>query len=594
MLSFFEHFTLSGVHTGSLRIVKKTSALLFVVISLFISSTAFGQTQGVSKNLPKSPTAIPKPAKAVSVENIEQDLAEALSLIEANHYAGRKLNYNEVFKSSIDGMLHTLDPHSNYFDAKENEQFRTDQSSRYFGIGATIGDLSDADGKVIATYIRATFDGAPAHRAGLRYGDKILEVNGTSMLGKPFGDVRNFLRGPRGTPAKLVVERYATGKKETVEIIRDAVSQPSISEAYMIRPGVGYIAMSGGFNQTTYGEFAEAMKSLKARGMKQLVLDLKNNGGGLVGQAFRIAETFLPQGQTVFTQNGRIDGVTVPYKSTNPAPETMPVVVLVNRNSASASEILAGALQDHDRALIVGETTFGKGLVQNPFPLEYGSMLLLTIAKYQTPAGRLIQRDYSNGALYDYYTNGGVGAADAAAVEGPPKGPESKTDSGRIVYSGGGINPDVPIKADTITTERFRYQQKMNNPIFAFALDLAYGRVKGFETYKVDKPILFNYDIAAKDYPITEPLYNAFKAYAVDKYKYTPAQIDKEREFVERILRSELVSAAYGSQTSLQVANEYDTQLKKAIDLMPQAKQLAIEGAKAKTNASRLRANPEK
>ena len=150
--------------------------------------------------------------------------------------------------------------------------------------------------------------------------------------------------------------------------------------------------MTGGFNQTTYAEFVDAMRSLKAKGMNQLVLDIRDNGGGLVGQAYRVANAFLSTGQTVFTQKGRIDGVTEPYRADNPRPETMPVVVLVNRNSASASEILAGALQDHDRALIVGETTFGKGLVQNPFQLEYGSMLLLTIAKYETPAGRLIHR----------------------------------------------------------------------------------------------------------------------------------------------------------------------------------------------------------
>ncbi len=322
--------------------------------------------------------------------------------------------------------------------------------------------------------------------------------------------------------------------------------------------------------------------------MKQLVLDLKNNGGGLVGQAYRVANTFLSAGQTVFTQSGRLDGVTVPYKADNPAPETLPVVVLVNRNSASATEILAGALQDHDRALIVGETTFGKGLVQNPFVLDYGSMLLLTIAKYETPAGRLIQRDYSNGDLYDYYTNGGIGSNDGES-EGTPKGPESKTDAGRPVYSGGGITPDVHIKPDTITTERFRFQQKLNNPIFAFALDLAYGRIKGFEQYKIDKPIVFNYDINAKDFPMTEELFQKFKTFAVEKYKYTPVQIEKEREFVERILRSELVSAAYGTETSLQVSNEYDNQLLKAIQLMPQAKQLAMEGAKARATA-RVRA----
>ncbi|HKX84784.1 MAG TPA: S41 family peptidase, partial [Pyrinomonadaceae bacterium] len=453
------------------------------------------------------------------------------------------------------------------------------------GIGATIGDLSDEKGNVLATYIRATFENAPANRAGLRYGDKILEVNGQSMVGKPFTEVRNQLRGPRGTVAKLVVERHGTGKKELIEIVRDAVPQPSIAEAYLIRPGVGYIAMTGGFNQTTYAEFVQAMKKLKAAGMTQLVLDLKGNGGGLVGQAFHVANTFLETGQTVFTQKGRLDGTTQPYAAENPNPEKMPLVILVNRNSASASEILAGALQDHDRALIVGENTFGKGLVQNPFILDYGSMLLLTIAKYETPSGRLIQRDYSNGDLYNYYTNGGIGSEDEKGAT--PKGPASKTDGGRQVYSGGGITPDVAIKADTIPVERARFQQKLANPVFAFAMDVAYGKVPGLEALKVDRPLIFDYDIKAKDFAMSQGLYDKFKAFAVEKYKFTPAQIDKERTFIERSLRTELVTAAYGSTTSFQVGNLYDNQLQAAIDLLPQAKQLAIDSAKAKSTASR-------
>lgn len=565
--------------------MKKLSTFLCILfLSSFLVSTGNAQSQNVAKLNPKSTENRTEPKSKVTTEKIEQDLAEALSIIEENHVVGKKINYNDIFKSSIDGMLHTLDPHSNYFDAKEFEQFRTDQSSRYYGIGATIGDLSDEKGNVQATFIRATFDGAPAHRAGLRYGDKIVEVNGQSMLGKPFSEVRNFLRGPRGTPAKLVVERYATGKRETVDIIRDAVPQPSIAEAYMIRPGIGYIAMTGGFNQTTYAEFIDAMRDLKSRGMKQLVLDLKNNGGGLVGQAYRVANTFLSSGQTVFTQKGRLDGTTEPYRAENPNPETMPVVVLVNRNSASASEILAGALQDHDRALIVGENTFGKGLVQNPFVLDYGSMLLLTIAKYETPSGRLIQRDYSNGNLYDYYT-GGIDRDGEGGTA--PRGPESKTDSGRTVYSGGGINPDVTVKADTIPIEQARVQQRMANPVFAFALELTAGRVKALETLKVDKSIVFDYDLKNTDYAISDNLYQAFRSFAVAKYKYTPAQIDKERRFVERALRAELVTAAYGSTTSFQVFNEYDNQLMRAIELLPQARQLAVEGAKAKANASR-------
>jgi carboxyl-terminal processing protease len=571
--------------------VKKHSAVIGLILSVILAfSNVPAQTTPAAKTISQKPVAeksnVVKTGKVVTSETIESDIAEALSLIEQNHVNGKALDYNEVFKASIDAMLHTLDPHSNYFDAKETEQFRTDQSSRYFGIGATIGDLSDANGNIIATYIKATFDGAPAHRAGLSYGDKIVEVNGVSMLGKSFNDVRTNLRGPRGTVAKITVEKYGTGKRETVDIIRDAVSQPSISEAYMIRPGVGYINMSGGFNQTTFAEFRQAMVALKGEGMQQLVIDLRNNGGGLVNQAYYVANTFIGKGQTIFTQKGRLDGTADTYPSTNATPDETPLVVLVNRNTASASEILAGALQDHDRALIVGENSFGKGLVQNPFQLEYGSMLLLTIAKYETPSGRLIQRDYSTGDLYDYYTKGGTYRDEK---DNPtPKGPETRTDSGRIVYGGGGIMPDEVIKPQTVSPEAARIQQKMINPIFAFSLDLAYGKISGFEPYKVDKPIKFDYDIKTNDFEINETVYQAFKNYAVQKYKIPASQIDKERVFVIRTLRTELVTAAYGSQTSFQVFNEYDNQLLRAIELLPQAKQLALDAQKAKRSNSSL------
>lgn len=560
-----------------------TRLYTLLIAILFVSALGNGQNPSSTAKFTVEPgKADAKPvAKNVTVPMIQSDIREALAIIENNHVGGKKLDYNEIFKSSIDTMLHALDPHSNYFDAKEFEQFNTDQSSRYYGIGATIGDLSDANGKVVATYIKATFEGAPAHKAGLRYGDKIVEVNGTSMVGKPFNEVRSFLRGPQGTNAKIVVERLATGKRETVQIVRDAVAQPSISEWYMIRPGVGYMAMNGGFNRTTYGEFVQAMTDLKAAGMQQLVIDLRDNGGGLVSHAYRIANAFLRDGQTVFTQKGRIEGVSERYPAQNRNPDQSPLVVLVNRNSASASEILAGALQDHDRALIVGENTFGKGLVQNPFMLEHGSMLLLTIAKYETPSGRLIQRDYSNGELYNYYTNGGsFRTEDGGAPR--PKGDERKTDTGRPVYSGGGIDPDVVVKPQTIAIERARFQQRLANPVFAFAMEMVLGKAKGLDAYKVATPITFNYDIKTTDFPVNDQVFGAFKQFAVDKYKFTAAQIDREREFVARTLRTELVTAAYGSQTSRQVINEYDDQLLKAIGLLPQAKQLALQGERSR------------
>ena len=571
---------------GDSIFVKHSNTSFFALVAiLFISTFLFAQEQNSTANLDSGKGAGNVAAKAetrvVTPDVIQREMREALALIKENYGGAKKVDYNEVVKASIDSMLHALDPHSNYFDAKEFEQFKTDQSSRYFGIGATIGDLRDPEGNVIATYIKATFDGAPAHRAGLRYGDKIVEVNGTPMLGKPFAEVRDFLRGPEGTKAKIVVEKLATGQRETVDIVRGAVPQPSISEIYMIRPGIGYMAMRGGFNQTTYTEFVKGMRELKAAGMQQLVIDLRDNGGGLVSQAYRVANTFLSDGQTVFTQRGRIEGVNERYPAQNKMPDRSPVVILVNRNTASASEILAGALQDHDRALIVGENTFGKGLVQNPFVLDQGSMLLLTIAKYQTPSGRQIQRDYSDGGLYNYYTNGGSRNEDDEAAKN--KGPESKTDTGRTVYGGGGINPDVNVKPRMIPIERGRVQQKIANPVFSFALDLVRGRVKGFEDLKVERPITFFYNLKTDDYRVTDQIFSEFKKYAVEKYKLPAAQIDQEREYVERALRTELVTAAYGSQTSYQVFNEYDDQLLKAIDSLPEAKQLAMRSESLRT-----------
>ncbi|HMT08580.1 MAG TPA: S41 family peptidase [Pyrinomonadaceae bacterium] len=525
-----------------------------------------------------------KPAsgkKSVTVEQVNAEMREALALIEKNHVRGNKLDYIDTIKVAVDSMLHTLDPHSNFYDAKETEQFKTEQRSQYFGIGATIGDLSDEKGNLIATYIKATFDGAPAHRAGLRYGDKIVDVNGKSMLGKPFSEVRSHLRGERGTLARITVERLHTGKLETFDITRDAVSQPSISEAYMMRPGIGYIALRSAFNHTTYGEFVDAMRNLKAQGMQQLVLDLRDNGGGLVFQSVQIANTFLSNGQMIVRQRGRKVDHLDPYVAVNRNPERMPLVVLVNRSSASASEILSGALQDHDRALIVGEKTYAKGLVQNPFTLADGSMLMLVIAKFETPSGRLIQRDYSNGGLYNYLTDGGS-LKDEDTPAAAPTGPGSKTDAGRDVYSGGGITPDVAIKPQMIAVERVRVQNRMTNPLLAFSLDLIAGRVKGFENLLTNKPITFGYDLKPTDFLITDEIYSAYKKFASEKYKIAPAVTDSEKEFVQRILRTELVTASYGMETSQQVFNEYDQTLLKSFDLLPQAKLMAIEALKPK------------
>jgi len=508
---------------------------------------------------------------------IKSDLAEALSVIQSNHIDGRKLDYNAIFKSSISGMLSVLDPHSTYFDPIEYASFRTEQRSEYFGIGATIEDLRE--GNDVNTYIRATFPESPAYRAGLRYGDRITAVDGNSMKGKTYPEVRKFLLGPRGTTVKVTVEHPATKQPETVSIIRDAVSLPSIAQAYMLRPGVGYVAMTGGFNLTTADEFDVALKQLHSKGMNMLVLDLRGNRGGLLIQAVRVANTFLQRGQMIVTQKGRFRDSSQSYAAVNESPDSVPIVVLVNGDTASAAEIVAGALQDHDRALIVGETTFGKGLVQFPFQLDYDSALLLTIAKYFTPSGRLIQRDYSNGGFYNYYFPGGL-AADKNNQTAPQNGPESHTDTGRAVYGGGGISPDENVKPGLISAG----ERHLRDVLFAYSLELTAGRVAGFESYKVQRAIEFDHDLVNEDFPVTDALFKDLKRFAASKpiFKVTPDQIDKARTFAERQLRYNVLSAAYGYRTATQVFNDADPQVSRAVDVMPRARELALAASRAR------------
>ncbi|HKS27132.1 MAG TPA: S41 family peptidase [Pyrinomonadaceae bacterium] len=556
------------------------SAILILAIALpvFIHAQQGRSAKEVAQGASADRTSPDKSAgrsergsRPVTSEDIETDLAEALTVIQDNYVDGNKLDYNSVFKSSITGMLRTLDPHSNYFDRSEFDEFRTDQRSEYFGIGATIGDLRTAE--TVNTYIRATFENSPAYRAGLRYGDKITAINGQSMVGKPYGQVRENLRGPRGTVARVTVE-HLDGRTETVEITRDAVPQPSIPEAYMIRPGIGYVAMTGGFNTTTADEFRSALDKLHEQGMQMLILDLRGNGGGLLNQAVKVANTFLKRGQLIVTQKGRVRGSSETYMADNEAPDKSPLVVLVNRGTASASEIVAGAMQDHDRAIIVGENTFGKGLVQIPFPVDYGSALMLTIAKYYTPSGRLIQRDYSNSSFYDYYTNGGSYRTENQTAPQQPTGPESRTDTGRAVYGGGGITPDETVKPRLISTA----QQRLVDPAFAFALEMSRGRVAGFEQYKLQRGIDYRSDLKTTDFTVTDTLFKAFKDFVATKtdYKISAAQLDKERGFIERQLRYELATAAYGTTTAFQVFNHDDPQITKAIDLLPRARELAL------------------
>ena len=555
-------------------------ALVLLIFTLVVPNLAFAQkTQTPNTSSSTSPGTgyparrssrnSPSPASAA----IERDFNEALQMIQEQYVEGRKLNYNDVFKSSIIGMLRSLDPHSNYYDREEFDELKTDQRSEYYGIGASIqtyirGDQGD-------TYITATFDGSPAARAGLRYGDKIVEVDGAKMTGKPSIEVRDKIRGPRGSTVKLTLQRAADKRLEKVDIVRDAVPQPSIPDAYMLKPGVGYIDMTRGFNYTTTDELFDALDTLHSKGMKSLVLDLRNNPGGFLDQAIHVAEVFLRSGQLILTQKGRNGYRDNTYESRNNTPDMTPLVILINENTASASEIVAGAMQDHDRALIVGQTSFGKGLVQSIIPLEFGAGLTLTSAKYYTPSGRLIQRDYSNGGFYDYYTHGGGVAREPKVEPVKPSGPEKKTDTGRAVYGGGGIAPDESVGPRMVNLT----QRRLLSPVFAFTRELVNGRLRGLESNRIAGGINFRHELQVDEFKITDAMFKAFRDFvaADPSFKIPAATIDRHRAFIEMEIRFNMATAAYGRVMGDRVfIMTNDPQVAKAVDVLPKARDLAM------------------
>src|SRR2546426_141035 len=341
------------------------------------------------------------PAKGVvsytEADDIESDYKEAVDVI-SDGYAG-DIDYEKATQAAIQGMLSTLDPHSMYFPFNEFKKLKEDQDSRFYGIGVTI--VPHRDG----VYIQSAVEGTPAGRLGLRYGDRILEVDGKDARDWTSEQVSKKVRGGRGEPVTIKVERAGSEAPLYFTIIRDSVPLPSIRNAYMVRPGTGYVGLTGGFQNTSDEELRDALKKLKRQGMRQEILDMRGNPGGLLNQAIDVASEFLPRGQVVVSVKGRTEySEPIVYKSSGSDPEDVPLVILINRGSASATEIVAGALQDHGRGLIVGETSFGKGLVQRVFQLPFNTGLTLTTARYYTPYGRSLQRDYSSGSLYDYYT----------------------------------------------------------------------------------------------------------------------------------------------------------------------------------------------
>lgn len=483
---------------------------------------------------------------------ISSDLGEALAVIARNHIDGSELSAEGLTGSAITSMLRTLDPHSNYFTPSEFQDLLGEHDSEYSGTGSSIAAF-ERNGR-LEIYVVSTFADSPAARAGLRFGDRIVSVDGRSVSGEPPDAVRDMVRGRRGSIVRLTVERANTGRVETVEMKRDRVHEPAVPKGFFIKSGVGYIDLTNGFSNSTFGEFETALDDLKRGGMTSLVLDLRGNGGGILEQAVKVAEKFLPAGSTIVSQRGRYSDDIRVWKAGKPRHESMPLVLLVNESTASASEVLAGALQDNDRAIVVGQKTFGKGLVQNVLNLPEGAGLTLTAARYYTPAGRSIQRDYADTGLYDYYNHR------TAAIDKPVYA--VKTLTKRVVHGGDGITPDETIVTGELTSERAR----LLDPIFHFAREISAGRsVAGDDIRRIFDEFI------GRD----------------EAWANLGESARRERAFVTRMLGYYLAMAASGTAAADKARIQTDPQIQQAAAALPRSAQLAAAAQKQRSNPAK-------
>jgi carboxyl-terminal processing protease len=444
-----------------------------------------------------------------------------LATVEAN-YADPVDADKSIYDGAIPGMLHSLDPHSNFLDPQAYAAFRESQEGRYYGVGMYIQQRGNQ------TMVQTPFEGSPAAKAGVRPGDIIAQIDGKDCTGLTTGQVADLLKGAKGTTVHIMVKRQGWTDLIPMTLTRDEIPRPGVEFYETIRPGVGYIHVSTFNDQTTDSDLAQALKQLNYPKLDGLIIDLRENGGGLLNQAVGMADMFLEKNELVVSDRGRNSPEERFYALKGNQGIDVPLVVLVNRDTASASEIVSGAIQDHDRGLIVGETTFGKGLVQREYELSEDTALLLTTARYYTPSGRLIQRNYANSTLYDYLYN-----------RQEPKSPEVKhTDSGRAVYGGGGITPDVNAPAATPTAFQ---TMLLTRGVFYPSPE----GVGDFVLYYLgSKPQI------TKDYQPDDTVIAAFQKYLDQKHiAYEPSEIQQNASWLKWEIKREVFTTKSNSKT---------------------------------------------
>lgn len=511
---------------------------IFLVMAVLLVSAVLGGIYG--------PSVRATTDSADGYQTSVRNFTHVLDVVQSNYAEPVDVD-KAVYQGAIPGMLRVLDPHSNFFDARQFALLREDQRGRYFGVGMIVAPRENHT-VVIQPYV-----GAPAYNAGLRPGDIITKVDDKSTDGLTTTQVADMLKGPKGTVVRITVSREGYPDALNFTVTRGEIPRHSVDIAFQIKPGIGYIRLSS-FNETTDREIADALKKLNAANLDGLILDLRGNPGGLLNEAVAVGDMFLDKNQLIVSHRGRSSPERRYYAVRGNQGVTVPLVVVVNNNSASAAEIVTGAIQDHDRGLVVGETTFGKGLVQTVTPLSENTGLALTTARYYTPSGRLIQRDYKSVSLYEYHYERKV----------PEHPTEIKlTDSGRQVTGGGGITPDIVVDEPKLND----FQQELFRDNVLYPAESGVGDFTRY--YLGTRPNITH------DFTVDDDVMRTFRDY-LNKHnvKFTEAEMADNNDWVRRKIKQEVFMSTFGMQDGFKVLLEADPQIAKAEEAIPQARAL--------------------
>lgn len=492
-------------------------------------------------------------------DEARERLRQFTELVEAAHERyGEEVPYSELVNASIEGMIRTLDPHTAFLTELDYQSMRDRQESSFSGLGILVGVR---DG---ALTVITPLEGTPASRKGIRAGDVISTIEGEPTETMSVDEAVRRLKGPKGTSVTIEIARRGMPDLLEIEIVRDEIPQNSVRYAYMLDAEVGYVSLTD-FNRGTGHEMENVLDQLRTQGMKKLVLDLRANGGGLLDQAIAVADLFVPAGGKIVETRGRTRESFQDFHASDSGPVfDAPIVVLVGGGTASAAEILSGAIQDHDIGLVVGTPTWGKGLVQTVYSLSYGNGLSVTTAKYYTPSGRLIQRDYSSWYDYQYHDRNMSEPAAEVEVEAEAEAEAFYTDLGRKVYGGGGITPDVISEPDELPP--FVQYLLARSAFFNFAVELHNRRPVTDRSWEPDPALL-----------------DEFEAWLLDQELIDEGDladglaVGENRDTVLLYLRAEVLGAAFGLEARHRVLIQGDSQVVTALEQLDEAEALLAE-----------------